>query len=310
VVGTDTGDIESFRALVAQTGSNSFTAADVDALFKLMVGSRTPNGVPGSTEMAGGDVPFKSLAAPLAANGDTLYPRGSGINDTFLRASGGKRLFETSPAGASVANGLDNPILKYELMNKIFNNVTTRSNVFGVWVTVGFFEVFDTDPTTGLVLNPPKLGREIGKATGQNIRHRMFALIDRSAMAIPANLTATTAPIAGAGSQPVTVGTTSGSSTLPAPIGTSTSWTIQPGNMLVVDAGNPGQEVVTVTAVAANSITANFTKAHLPGVSISAFGVPGPTIGGVPTIYGNPGPQPVYSPRTNSAVVPYFNIIQ
>jgi hypothetical protein len=65
------------------------------------------------------------------------------------------------------------PYIQQQLLNKIYNHISYRSNVFAVWVTVGFFEV---DPSG-------KLGKEIGRAEGRQIRHRMFSIVDRSVFA-------------------------------------------------------------------------------------------------------------------------------
>jgi hypothetical protein len=161
-------DPETFRALCDPQPPNNFSVADVDAIFQRLLSLRTPAVVPGPQ-----DRPFLSLAAGYSTP-DSQYPdRGRGINDTLLRsadAAGGSdtpRLFEV--AGP-------HPYLRDQLLTKLFNNLTTRSNVFAVWVTVGFFEV--TDETA----RPVKLGPEIGQAEGLAIRHRMFAIVDRSTL--------------------------------------------------------------------------------------------------------------------------------
>lgn len=62
------------------------------------------------------------------------------------------------------------------LLGKIANNVTPRSHVFGVWITVGLFRVQKgTESYTA-----PLLNEEINSSSGQNIRHRGFFIVDRS----------------------------------------------------------------------------------------------------------------------------------
>jgi hypothetical protein len=61
---------------------------------------------------------------------------------------------------------------------------TTHSNVFAVWVTVGFFEVINDNPArlaaSTVPVAPPELGPEVNADIHQNIRHRGFFIIDRS----------------------------------------------------------------------------------------------------------------------------------
>ena len=68
-----------------------------------------------------------------------------------------------------------NPHFRYERLTRLSGLTTTRSNVFAMWVTVGFFE---WDPT----VNAPQgaLGQELGSETGEVKRHRAFCLIDRT----------------------------------------------------------------------------------------------------------------------------------
>jgi hypothetical protein len=177
-------DAETFQALcdakdpTDPQNPNYFNSDDIQAIFKRMIAQRTPGlltgGGPGPT-----DRPFRSLASGYILPGDTQYPPGSGIEDTLLRSwSGGeRRLFQpTIPPSVPSDAPARHPYVRDQLLTKIFNQVTTRSNVFAVWVTVGFFEV--TDDTT----RPVKLGAEVGRAQNRHIRHRMFAIVDRSTL--------------------------------------------------------------------------------------------------------------------------------
>jgi hypothetical protein len=293
-------DADTLMALCDPKPNNFFTSANVTTMFQNMLTSRTPGGSPGAN-----DRPFRGLADAFAPAGDPQYPNGVSIDDTFLRADPTdanpnpllkRRLFEipNPPAGA---NG--HPYLKYELTKKVFNNVTTRSHVFGVWITVGFFEVVeDSDPT-----RPPKLGTEIGKAENRHIRHRMFAILDRSNLSVAPNnpnqigprpffIPAQTA-VPSPGAATVAVPGISGNYE-------GMNWAINTGDTVVVDVGQ-NQELVKVTVNAAPpSLTATFTKPHAAGFIISN------------AVLGNPGPQAKFDMRNSAyaGLVRYFSIIQ
>ena len=68
-----------------------------------------------------------------------------------------------------------NSFTRYQPLQRLGNLVTTRSNVFAIWITVGYFEVVP-HPTTG----DPSLGAELGSETGDIRRHRGFYVVDRS----------------------------------------------------------------------------------------------------------------------------------
>jgi hypothetical protein len=278
-----------------------------------MMTKRTPKGYPDT-----GDHPFKSLATGVVPPTDTWLEsptatKGQGMRNTFFCDTNSvaapnnpalPRLFEVP--------GQTHPYRKYELMTKLYNNLTTRSNTFAVFLTMGFFEVTDES------VSPPKLGAEIGKAENRHVRYRAFAIVDRTQLAnMGPSITsaAASAQIALAGAvgpiaSPnnftpppglVTVpikfttpnGTTPMSGKIPAFTAGTTlnaptnayTVTLQPGMTIKIDAGaggglvgtasgsSPGETVV-VTGAAANSITAYFTKSHASGAVINLVGPP------------------------------------
>lgn len=76
-----------------------------------------------------------------------------------------------------------NPYFRYQPLIKTGNVFTTRSNVYAIWVTVGFFEVQRIPQTPLTVVTNPdgyKLVRELGSDTGEVKRYRGFAIFDRT----------------------------------------------------------------------------------------------------------------------------------
>jgi len=101
-------------------------------------------------------------------------------------------------ASTEPVNNTDrNPAFRYQLLNRLENMTTTRSNVYAVWITVGYFEVtpisFDDPDNDGfdpqgrtraqfaqIYPDGYQLGAELGSDTGEVRRHRAFSIIDRS----------------------------------------------------------------------------------------------------------------------------------
>ncbi len=190
------------------------------------------------------------------------------------------------------------PYEKTELLNKLFNNATSRSNVFAVWVTVGFFEVTN-NPSSGFLGTgtdfsaPPQLGAEIGRSEGRQIRHRMFAIVDRT------GLVAMTGP----GMNAITI--PPGQNSVQSAIGmtqavdarTGRTWTLQPNMTLIYEPNTPNQEMVIAQQNGPGTpIFGTFFKSHPAGCQVVSRG--------------NPGPWLRYDPRQDTEVVRYLAIIE
>jgi hypothetical protein len=114
---------------------------------------------------------------------------GSEINATLLRedpSTADEPLLArgTGPWPTGEFNNPDrNPFFQYQSLERLGNLATTRSNVYAVWVTVGYFEVTPKLPAPvdrNVYLEGYTLGKELGTDTGEVQRHRAFYVFDRS----------------------------------------------------------------------------------------------------------------------------------
>jgi hypothetical protein len=148
---------------------NYFVTNDVNTLSNSLINTlRSPvgaNGVlVGPTNIAppsgwATNRPFLSLVAPFTPvpatppSQDQQFPQNSvGMDDTLLRAGPSStsqfgRLFDVT-GGQAGSGSTSIPSLQTQLLSKIYNNLTTRSNVFAVWATVGYFQVAEPAVTS------------------------------------------------------------------------------------------------------------------------------------------------------------------
>jgi hypothetical protein len=93
-------------------------------------------------------------------------------------------------------NSQRNSALRYMPLTRLSGTTTTRSGVFAIWITVGFFEVSPApdwananvqtrflnqrDLYDRVYPDGYQLGRELGSETGDTNRHRGFWIVDRT----------------------------------------------------------------------------------------------------------------------------------
>jgi len=293
---------------------NHFSAADVTNAFTAIDNQRSAT----NNAVYRPRTPILPAGTPITPPSDPQYPSytgapGVGIADTILNPAAGFMPVSNNPTA--------HPYIKNEMLIKTYNQLTTKSNCFAVWMTIGYFEVKNDGPYTES--NRPILGAEIGSDTGTTQRNRFFSVIDRSGLALDLNhaVNGKQGPplvffnheddetlVAPAVSREVITSvpaTSSDLTNIPNSVSGSydgLGWKVSVGDKLYVDVGS-SQEEVTVTRVfappTANPAPAtgsgpfnatantyrigyNVTGTHRPGFSIRNLRI------------GNPGPQPAF----------------
>jgi hypothetical protein len=309
-------DQETLQAICDPNPGNYFDQAAVTNVWNQLQG----RGIGAAPTPA--SRPFTSFATPFAGTTpppDLQYPLGGGIIPTVL---GGTGPFTNNAAP-------QHPYLQNEILQKIFGNITTRSNVFAVWITTGFFAVEDNS------IRPAKLGAEVDV----RLRHKFFAVVDRTNLTMdPANsllqgprpIFFPLDPVDPVTNNPVTYvpgKNPAGAKTrVPAYSGglgfmtirdtidhngnefsstSGASFTITAGTTLYVDVGD-ALEAVTVTSVDGTNGTITFMNnfQHYAGCSICTqrLGNPGPQV--------RNGPIDYTDPRYSDTTVPYRVILK
>jgi hypothetical protein len=182
-------DIEVFRALCdalqpnpASPGAvrHRFDQATVDAAWNIINANR-PYMSPALPNMGAGPSFDMQYMGPPPYGQTPPNGWGNTTNRSLLRQ--GAHVHQGFLALPDAAN---HPFNVEELLKKIAGNVTTRSNVFAVYITVGFFEVrrpqAPGDPE-GDAYQPVKLGRELNPPR----RHKFFAIVDRTNLSLDIN---------------------------------------------------------------------------------------------------------------------------
>jgi len=285
---------EVFQAVADAAVANNFTPTDVTTGYNNLVAQR-----PIASFGQANNVDFSSSISKKGFNKSLLgYQSFDSTNPGNAEVPFGN-LLDVQGFSASGASPAIYP--RKELLTKIGNSVTTKSNVFAVWITTGYFEV--TDDTT----QPPTLGLEIGKADGINIRHRMFAIVDRTNM-VTAQLTGVAYSVPAAPVQNVDFGAP-GAFVLKSVVPPYANVPATAGMLLTFEPNTDNEETVSLRLYNNPSNPADPLNGHLVGDFQKTHNPGG---GGIITIInrGNPGPWVGYDRTKDRDVVPYAEIIE
>ena len=184
---------EVFNAICdAQAGVNRFQqspqgqAGTVDeAWAKLIAGRQAGAGGPIQMQIGPNDKPLRGYAVSSVADPTTGIAgdryRTPVTPDVLWSQTDQTQSKENYAPGAS-PTGRAADLEKYEMISKVMNQFTTRSNTFAVYMMIGYFEVRNPGPYNES--NRPVLGKELGSDDGTVVRHKYFAVIDRTNLSI------------------------------------------------------------------------------------------------------------------------------
>ena len=104
--------------------------------------------------------------------------RGSNAAGTLFQTTGapennpfeGSEVTTTASAPMPAKDPVGSPYFRNEFRQRLGSMVTTRSSVFSIWITVGYFELDEAG----------RIGGELGSLEGQVTRNRAFYMFDRS----------------------------------------------------------------------------------------------------------------------------------
>ena len=135
-----------------------------------------------SSRNGSGMLDFANPLRPAKAN-NLVPPGADAVVDPvecglFRRGSGADPLLDYDPEERVVYGDTDRAAyFRYDMRQRLGNLVTTRSSVFAVWISVGYFEV---EADGSLRSDPSGGGVEWGRSSGESVRNRGFFLVDRS----------------------------------------------------------------------------------------------------------------------------------
>lgn len=121
---------------------------------------------------------LQSGAAAGGSGQDSILRAHPDSTNTTGTSQTDRHLFDTGTA-LNTNNASTNYYLKNRLLSKLIGNTTTRSNVFFVYLTVRFHEVYE-DPATGAVRIGGRFDLNENGDGGVDDEHRGFFILDRS----------------------------------------------------------------------------------------------------------------------------------